>query len=96
MFYFWFFFVIFDIVFDNMFEGLFWKLVVDICDGEIKCLLMLEDFFDEINVDWVMDDNLVLFVVFVVVEFWIFFMENDVFIEFKIFEKRVVVLIKFE
>lgn len=79
-----------------MFEGLFWKLVVDICDGEIKCLLMLEDFFDEINVDWVMDDNLVLFVVFVVVEFWIFFMENDVFIEFKIFEKRVVVLIKFE
>lgn len=42
-----------------------------------------------------MDDNLVLFVVFVVVEFWIFFMENDVFIEFKIFEKRVVVLIKF-
>lgn len=42
-----------------------------------------------------MDDNLVLFVVFVVVEFWIFFMENDVFIEFKIFEKRVV-LIEFE
>lgn len=73
-----------------MLEGSLWKSVVDICDGEIKCSLMSEDLFDEINVDWVMDDNSVPSAVLVVAELWTFFTENDVLTEPKISEKRVV------
>lgn len=77
-----------------MLEGSLWKSVVDICDGEIKCSLMSEDLFDEINVDWVMDDNSVPSAVLVVAELWTSFTENDVLTEPKISEKRVVVSTK--
>lgn len=77
-----------------MLEGSLWKSVVDICDGEIKCSLMSEDIFDEINVDWVMDDNSVPSAVLVVAELWTSFTENDVLTEPKISEKRVVVSTK--
>lgn len=77
-----------------MLEGSLWKSVVDICDGEIKCSLMSEDLFDEINVDWVMDDNSVPSAVLVVAELWISFTENDMLTEPKISEKRVVVSTK--
>lgn len=77
-----------------MLEVSLWKSVVDMCDGEIKCSLMSEDLFDEINVDWVMDDNSVPSAVLVVAKLWTSFTENDVLTEPKISEKRVVVSTK--